>query len=137
MKLLERYKTWTSKNNSKYYDYKDEFAPHFKWNPFDYGNYWSPEWVLRMVSGLQGLRYAFDMWTDWIRDLPYYYKLPDAFWYELNDGWMEINEMYRVNKTILPPQDYDELVKRLNQPPDPAAVERLKELMSKKAPWEE
>jgi uncharacterized protein (DUF1778 family) len=32
---------------------------------------------------------------------------------------------------------YDELVRRINEPPDPAVVERLKEIMSKKAPWDD
>jgi uncharacterized protein (DUF1778 family) len=32
---------------------------------------------------------------------------------------------------------YDELVRRINEPPDPKVVERLKEIMSKKAPWDE
>jgi len=32
---------------------------------------------------------------------------------------------------------YDELVRRINEPPDPKVVERLKEIMLKKAPWDD
>ena len=38
---------------------------------------------------------------------------------------------------ILPKEDYDALVERLNEPPDPKVVERLKQIMSKKAPWDD
>lgn len=34
-------------------------------------------------------------------------------------------------------QDYDDLVERINQPPDPKVVERFREIMSRKAPWDE
>jgi hypothetical protein len=33
--------------------------------------------------------------------------------------------------------DYDELVKVINTPPNPETVEKLKKLMSRKAPWDE
>lgn len=32
---------------------------------------------------------------------------------------------------------YDELVRRINEPPDPEAVESLRKLMNRKAPWEQ
>ena len=32
---------------------------------------------------------------------------------------------------------YDELVRRINEPPDPEAVEKLRKLMNRKAPWDE
>jgi uncharacterized protein (DUF1778 family) len=32
---------------------------------------------------------------------------------------------------------YDELVRRINEPPDPEKVKRLKEIMQKPAPWDE
>lgn len=34
-------------------------------------------------------------------------------------------------------EDYDSLVKRLNEPPDPESISRLKEIMQRKPPWEE
>ncbi len=30
---------------------------------------------------------------------------------------------------------YDELVKRLNESPDPKAIERFRQIISKKSPW--
>jgi hypothetical protein len=32
---------------------------------------------------------------------------------------------------------YDELVRRINEPPDPKVVERFREILNKKAPWNE
>jgi hypothetical protein len=31
---------------------------------------------------------------------------------------------------------YDELVRRINEPPDPETVEKLKKLLSRRAPWD-
>jgi uncharacterized protein (DUF1778 family) len=44
---------------------------------------------------------------------------------------------YPPEKIILPKENFDALVERLNQPSDPKVVERLKEIMSKKAPWDD
>ncbi len=43
----------------------------------------------------------------------------------------------KPQKMYISKEAYDALVERLNAPPDPKVVERLKEIMSKKAPWEE
>jgi uncharacterized protein (DUF1778 family) len=40
-------------------------------------------------------------------------------------------------KITLSVEDYNELVERLNQPQNPAVVERIKELMNRKAPWDD
>jgi hypothetical protein len=32
---------------------------------------------------------------------------------------------------------YDELVRRINEKPDPEAIERFREILNKKPPWEE
>ena len=34
-------------------------------------------------------------------------------------------------------QEYDALVEILNKPPDPKVVERFREILNKKAPWED
>ena len=44
---------------------------------------------------------------------------------------------YPPERIVLPQKDYDALVERLNEPSDPKVIERLKEIMSKKAPWEQ
>ncbi len=78
------------------------------------------------------------------------------FWESLSIGWMQM-EIYPYddpyNLTISPERKlrlgqeperiivsaeaYDELVRLINEPPDPAVVERIKELMNRKAPWDE
>ena len=42
----------------------------------------------------------------------------------------------KPTKMYLSKEEYDALVERLNEPPDPKAVERIKEIMNKKAPWD-
>jgi hypothetical protein len=32
---------------------------------------------------------------------------------------------------------YDELVRRINEPPDPEQIESLRKLLNRKAPWDE
>lgn len=34
-------------------------------------------------------------------------------------------------------RDYDELVRRINEPPDPETVEKLKKILNRKAPWDD
>lgn len=43
----------------------------------------------------------------------------------------------KPEKIILPKEDFDALQKRLSEPPDPKVIERLKQIMSKPAPWDE
>jgi len=43
----------------------------------------------------------------------------------------------KPEKVYISKEAYDELVRRIKEPPDPAVVERLKEIMSKKAPWDD
>ncbi len=44
---------------------------------------------------------------------------------------------YPPEKIVLPAKDFDALVERLNEPPDPEAQKRFREILNKKAPWEE
>lgn len=37
---------------------------------------------------------------------------------------------------ILPEKDFDALVEKLNQPPDPEQVEKLRKLFNRRAPWD-
>ncbi len=43
----------------------------------------------------------------------------------------------KPEKIILPQKDFDALVEKLNEPPDPKAVERLTEILRKPAPWDD
>lgn len=79
-----------------------------------------------------------------------------AFFEELNYGWYQmeiyphddlylptISEKRRKTLDQHPPvtyvskEAYDKLQELINKPPDPKVVERLREIMSKKAPWDE
>ena len=78
------------------------------------------------------------------------------FWESLSIGWVEgyiypYDDPYNLTisperklrlaqelpKITLSVEDYDELVRRINEPQDPAVVERIKELMNRKAPWDD
>ena len=42
----------------------------------------------------------------------------------------------KPTKMYVSKEAYDELVRRINEPPDPEKVARLREIMNRKAPWE-
>jgi hypothetical protein len=74
------------------------------------------------------------------------YHLWKEFWSSLNGGWLDMSWKWefekfwgkgaKAEKIILSPEDYDALVERLNEPPDPKAIERLTEILRKPAPWD-
>ena len=43
----------------------------------------------------------------------------------------------KPTKIYLSQMDYDSLVERLNEPPDPKVMERFREILNKKSPWNE
>jgi uncharacterized protein (DUF1778 family) len=43
----------------------------------------------------------------------------------------------KPQKVYVSKEAYDALVEAINKPPDPKAVERFKEIMNRRAPWEE
>ena len=43
----------------------------------------------------------------------------------------------KPEKIYVSQRDYDELVRRINEPPDPKVIERFKEILNRKAPWNE
>tara|TARA_R110000868_G_scaffold299634_1_gene559912 strand:- start:221 stop:442 length:222 start_codon:yes stop_codon:yes gene_type:complete len=42
----------------------------------------------------------------------------------------------KPTKMYVTKEQYDALVERINAPPDPKVVERFREIMNKKSPWE-
>ena len=81
---------------------------------------------------------------------------PDDFWESLSIGWFQeyifpYDDPYNptisperrlrlgqeLERIIVSAEAYDELVRRINEPQDPAVVERIKELMNRKAPWDD
>jgi hypothetical protein len=75
------------------------------------------------------------------------YHIWGSFWSSLNGGWLDINYKWEFEKfwgkgakaerILLSAEDYDTLVERLNEPPNPKVVERFREIMNRKAPWDE
>jgi hypothetical protein len=74
-------------------------------------------------------------------------QLGKSFWSSLNGGYEDMNYKwafetfwgkgsYPPEKIILSKQNYDTLVDRLNEPPDPKAIEKLTEILRKPAPWD-
>jgi uncharacterized protein (DUF1778 family) len=43
----------------------------------------------------------------------------------------------KPEKIVLPKEDFDALVERLNQPPDPEVQKRFQEILNRKAPWDD
>jgi hypothetical protein len=74
------------------------------------------------------------------------YYLWNSFWSSLNGGYIDMNykwafEQYwgkgaKPETIVLSRENYDALVKRLNEPPDPEQVEKLKKLFNRRAPWD-
>ena len=104
----------------------------------------------KLIINNKFLRYSSFWW--WVRLMDHrWFRFDDyhiwgSFWSSLNSGWLDINykwefENYwgkgaKVETTILPAEDFDNLVKKLNEPPDPEAVKRITEILQKVAPWE-
>ena len=75
------------------------------------------------------------------------YGVWGSFWISINRGYVDMEYKYefekfwgkgaKVETIVLPKEDYDTLVERLNQPPDPKQIESLRKLMSRKSPWDE
>ena len=74
------------------------------------------------------------------------YHIWESFWSSLNGGWLDMDYKWEFEKfwgkgakpepIVLPKEDYDALVERLNEPPDPKAIERLTEILRKPSPWD-
>ena len=97
--------------------------------PIKYTPFW---WWYRLMSH-EGFR--FDDYYVW-----------GEFWSSLNAGYLDINYKWEFEKfwgkgakperILLSAEDYDTLVERLNEPPDPEQIESLRKLMNRKSPWE-
>ena len=75
------------------------------------------------------------------------YHIWGSFWSSLNGGWHDMQYKYefekffgkgaKPEKIYLSAENFDALQKRLAEPPDPATVERVKQIMQKPAPWDD
>jgi PHD/YefM family antitoxin component YafN of YafNO toxin-antitoxin module len=43
----------------------------------------------------------------------------------------------KPERIVLPAKDFDALVERLNEPPDPEAMTKIKRVLERKAPWDD
>jgi hypothetical protein len=74
------------------------------------------------------------------------YHIWKEFWSSLNGGWLDINYQWEFEKfwgkgakpetIVLPKEFFDVLQKRLAEPPDPAIMERFREILNRKTPFE-
>ena len=64
-----------------------------------------------------------------------------SLWYDYKEWRYERLCMKHLGmkptKTYLSQRDFDELVRRINEPPDPKVMERFREILNRKAPWDE
>ena len=74
------------------------------------------------------------------------YHIWKEFWYSINFGWCDMEYKWEFEKfwgkgvepekIVLPAEDFDALVERLNEPPNAAIMESLKKLLNRRAPWD-
>jgi hypothetical protein len=75
------------------------------------------------------------------------YYVWKEFWMSINSGWLDMNYKlefekfwgegsYPPEKIILPKENFDALVERLNQPSDPEVIKKIARVLSRKAPWD-
>ena len=74
------------------------------------------------------------------------YHLWAEFWYSINKGYVDTEYKWEFEKfwgkgakaetIILSQRDYDTLVERINEPPDPEALESIRKLLDRRAPWD-
>ena len=95
-----------------------------------YSSFW---WWYRLINH-KGFRFDdYHIWTE--------------FWYSINRGYVDAEQKYefekfwgkgaKVETMYVSADDYDALVEKLNEPPDPEAVKRLTEILRKPALWDE
>jgi hypothetical protein len=75
------------------------------------------------------------------------YGVWGSFWISINQGYVDMEYKWNFEKfwgkgakaetIVLSQTDFDQLVERLNAPPDPEVQKRFREILEKKAPWDE
>jgi len=95
-----------------------------------YSSFW---WWYKLMSH-EGFR--FDDYYVW-----------GEFWSSLNAGYLDTEYKWEFEKfwgkgakperMYVSQEAYDELVRRINEPPDPKVVERFREILNKPAPWDD
>jgi hypothetical protein len=65
----------------------------------------------------------------------YIYPYDDPYYLKISPE-RKLRLSQEPEKIIVSVEDYDELVRLINEPPNPAVGERMKELLNRKAPWD-
>ena len=104
----------------------------------------------KLIIGNRFLRYSGFWW--WYRLMSHQgfrfddYHVWKEFWSSLSGGWLDMNYKWEFEKlwgknakpeTItLSQSDFDALVERLNEKQDPEALESIRKLLDRRAPWD-
>ena len=108
-----------------------------------------PMWLNKWIIGFKPIKYTPAWW--WYRLISHQgfrfddYHVWGEFWHSLNSGYLDMNYKWEFEKfwgkgtkpetILLSAEDYDSLMERLNEPPDPKIVERFREIMNRTPPW--
>ena len=104
----------------------------------------------KLIIGNRFLRYTPAWW--WFRLMSHSgfrfddYHIWKEFWYSINKGYLDTNYKWEFENywgknakpetILLSPEDYDALVERINEKPDPEALESIRKLLDRRAPWD-
>jgi len=110
-----------------------------------------PTFINKFVIGFAPIKYT--VFWYWFRLINHdNWRMDDHqrywdFWINVNGGWLDMNYQWEFEKfwgkgakperIVLPKKDFDALVERLNQPPDPESMEKIRKVLERKAPWDE
>ena len=103
----------------------------------------------KLIIGNRFLRYSSFWW--WWRLISHSgfhfddYHVWKEFWYSINKGYLDTEYKWEFEKfwgkgakaetIILSQRDFDDLTERLNEKPDPEALESIRKLLDRRAPW--
>jgi hypothetical protein len=105
----------------------------------------------KLIIGNRFLRYSNFWW--WYRLMSHSgfrfddYHIWKEFWYSINKGFLDTEYKWEFEKfwgkgakaetIILSQRDFDDLTERLNEKPDPEALESIRKLLDRRAPWDD
>jgi hypothetical protein len=107
--------------------------------------------MIRFLLSFKFLRYTPFYW--WMRLMGHSdfrlddYHLCCEFWSSLNHEWEHMEYVHKFEEfwgkgsyppetIVLSERDFDALVERLNEPPDPEVQKRFREILERVAPWD-
>ena len=109
-----------------------------------------PVFINKWIIGFKPIKYT-PFWF-WFRLINHSnWRMDDHqrywdFWYSINKGYLDTNYKWEFENywgknakpetILLSPEDYDALVERINEPPDPEALESIRKLLDRRAPWD-